>query len=104
MASRFHSSLSFSYESPILFGKDGNQGQQGDLVKADKMLHIALKQAQDIGHEEAVTHIFVLMANLAKDRELFGQAERLFTTVLQRLLSAGEPQVERSTPGPGFRC
>ena len=68
------------------------------------MLHIALKQAQDIGHEEAVTHIFVLMANLAKDRELFGQAERLFTTVLQRLLSAGEPQVERSTPGPGFRC
>ena len=60
-------------------------------MKADKMLHIALKQAQDIGHEEAVTHIFILMANLAKDRELFGQAERLFTTVLQRLLSGGEP-------------
>ena len=38
-------------------------------MKADKMLHIALKQAQDIGHEGAVTHIFILMANLAKERE-----------------------------------
>ena len=56
------------------------------------MLHIALKQAQDIGHEGAITHIFVLMANLAKDRELYGQAERLYTTVLKRLVGGGEPQ------------
>ena len=62
------------------------------MVKADKMLHIALKQAQDIGHEEAVTHIYSLMANLALERELYGQAERLFTTVLKRLISSGEAQ------------
>ena len=65
-------------------------------MKADRMLHIALKQAQDIGHEAAVTHIFILMANLAKDRELYGQAERLYTTVLARLLGSGEPQTSNA--------
>ena len=32
------------------------------------------------------------MANLALERELFGQAERLFTTVLKRLISDGEAE------------
>ena len=62
------------------------------MDKADKMLQIALKQAQNIGHEEAVTHIFSLMANLALERRLYSQAEALFTKVLQRLVSGGEPQ------------
>ena len=32
------------------------------------------------------------MANLALERELYGQAERLFTTVLKRLISDGEAE------------
>lgn len=63
--------------------------QRGDLVHADKLLHVALQQAQVSGQEAAVTHIYSLMANLAMDRRLLAQAERLFTTVLQRLLRSG---------------
>ena len=63
--------------------------QRGDLAHADKLLHVALQQAQVSGQEAAVTHIYSLMANLAMDRRLLAQAERLFTTVLQRLLRSG---------------
>jgi len=66
--------------------------QEGNYVKADKMLHIALKLANDMQHQAAVTHIYCLMANLALDRGLVGQAERLFTTILTRILADGEKQ------------
>ena len=39
-----------------------------------------------------MTHIYCLMANLAMERGLVGQAERLFTTVLKRILAQGEAQ------------
>jgi len=65
--------------------------QEGDLARADTLLHIALKMAQDQRHEEGVTHIYCLLANLAMERQFHGQAERLFKTVLSRLLAAGEP-------------
>lgn len=70
--------------------------QEGDLARADRLLHIALKMAQDLGHEEAATHIFCIMANLALERGFLGQAERLFKSVLARLLAAGEPQDSNS--------
>jgi len=66
--------------------------QEGNLVKADKLLHISLKLANDMQHQAAVTHIYCLMANLAMERGLVGQAERLFTTVLKRILAQGEAQ------------
>ena len=65
--------------------------QEGDLARADRLLHIALKMAQDSGREEAITHIFCLMGNLAMERNFPGQAERLLKTVVQRLIAAGEP-------------
>lgn len=66
--------------------------QDGDLKKADQMFHIALKMAIDLGHEDAVTHIYILMANTALERGFVGQAERLFTDILKRLLANGEAQ------------
>lgn len=66
--------------------------QEGNLVKADKLLHVALKLANDMQYQAAVTHIYCLMANLAMERGLVGQAERLFTTVLKRILAEGEAQ------------
>jgi len=66
--------------------------QEGNLVKADKLLHISLKLANDMQHQAAVTHIYCLMANLAMERGLVGQAERLFTTILKRILAQGEAQ------------
>ena len=70
--------------------------QEGDLTRADKLLHIALKMAQDSGREEAVTHIFCLLGNLALERNFPGQAERLLKTVVQRLIAAGEPSDSNS--------
>ena len=66
--------------------------QRGDYVKADKLLHIALQQAQVARQEEAVTHVYCLMANLAMERKFYRQAEKLFTTVLSRLLNNGESE------------
>ena len=70
--------------------------QEGDLTRADRLLHIALKMAQDSGREEAVTHIFCLLGNLALERNFPGQAERLLKTVVQRLIAAGEPSDSNS--------
>eukprot|EP00092_Neocalanus_flemingeri_P006783 GFUD01007326.1.p1 GENE.GFUD01007326.1~~GFUD01007326.1.p1 ORF type:complete len:361 (+),score=138.79 GFUD01007326.1:47-1129(+) len=66
--------------------------QEGNLVNADRLLHIALKLANDMQHQAAVTHIYCLMGNLALERGLVGQAERLYTTVLKRILAVGEEQ------------
>jgi len=64
--------------------------QEGNLVRADQLLHVALKLATDMQYHSAVTHIYCLMANLAIERGLVGQAERLFTEVLKRLMASGE--------------
>ena len=56
------------------------------------MLHIALKLANDMQHQAAVTHIYCLMANLALERGLVRQAERLYTSILTRILADGEKQ------------
>lgn len=66
--------------------------QEGDLKKADQIFHIALQMASSMGHVEGETHIYALMANTALDRGFIGQAERLFTEVLKRILAAGESQ------------
>jgi len=66
--------------------------QEGKYDRADKLFHIALKLANEMQHKAAVTHIYCLMANLALERGLLGQAERLFTTVIKRLVADGEKQ------------
>jgi len=70
--------------------------QEGDLKKADQMFHIALRMAVDLGHEEGQTHIYCLLANTALERGFNGQAERLFTEVLKRILADGEAQDSNS--------
>lgn len=61
--------------------------QGGELNKAEQLLHVALKMAQETKNEQAVTYIFDLLANLAYQREEYPKAQRLFKDVLQRLLS-----------------
>nr|XP_012229829.1 PREDICTED: tetratricopeptide repeat protein 19 homolog, mitochondrial isoform X2 [Linepithema humile] len=53
------------------------------------MLHLALRQAQTIQHYDAVTYVYDVMANLAFDTEDYHKAEKLFVSVLQRLMSNG---------------
>lgn len=53
------------------------------------MLHLALRQAQTLQHDAAVTYIYDVMANLAFDTGDYRKAETLFVSVLQRLISKG---------------
>lgn len=61
--------------------------QNGELNKAEQLLHIALKTAQETQNELAITYIFDLLANLAYQREEYSKAEKLFKEVLQRMFS-----------------
>ncbi|MPC41440.1 tetratricopeptide repeat protein 19, mitochondrial-like [Portunus trituberculatus] len=63
--------------------------KSGELKKAEQLLHVALKMAQETNNQQAVTYIFDLLANLAYQREEYPKAEQLFKDVLQRLLSGG---------------
>ncbi|KAK4294335.1 hypothetical protein Pmani_033035 [Petrolisthes manimaculis] len=60
-----------------------------ELNKAEQLLHVALRTAQESSNEQAVTYIFDLLANLAYKREEYSKAEKLFKDVLRRLLSGG---------------
>lgn len=71
--------------------------QEGDLIKADKMFHIALRMAADLGHVEAETHVYCLLANTALERGLLGQAESLFVEVLKRLVGSGEDEARKES-------
>ncbi|XP_070156385.1 tetratricopeptide repeat protein 19 homolog, mitochondrial isoform X1 [Polyergus mexicanus] len=63
--------------------------QKGEFIKAEQMLHLALRQAQTIQHNDAITYIYDVMANLAFDTGDYHKAENLFISVLQRLMSNG---------------
>lgn len=63
--------------------------QRGEFKKAEQMLHLALHMAQTIDHFKAQTYIFDLMANLAFEPGDYEKAEKLFVTVMQRLVSTG---------------
>lgn len=60
--------------------------------KAEQMAHLALRMAQDIQHYDGITFCFDTMGNLAFVREQYEKAEKLFESVLQRLLEKGVPQ------------
>lgn len=63
--------------------------QRQEFDKAEQMLHLALRMAQDLQSKEGVTYIYDVMANLAMEREQYKKAENLFAEVMKRLFSEG---------------
>lgn len=66
--------------------------RRGQFDKAEQMAHLALRMAQDIQHYDGITLTYDIMANLAFDREQYEKAQKLFESVLQRLLQNGVAQ------------
>ena len=66
--------------------------QEGDLKRAQQILHLALRQASEMGDHAAVNHIYCLLADIAIEMNLFGEAERLYIDVMKRIITEGEPQ------------
>lgn len=56
------------------------------------MLHLALREAQTLQNYDAITYIYDVMANLAFDTGDYKKAERLFISVMQRLIADGTAQ------------
>ncbi|XP_016945390.3 tetratricopeptide repeat protein 19 homolog, mitochondrial isoform X1 [Drosophila suzukii] len=66
--------------------------QREQYDKAEQMLHLALRMAQDIQSKDGITYVFDLMANLAMEREQFKKAEKIFTDVMKRLFADGHTE------------
>lgn len=66
--------------------------QREQYDKAEQLLHIALRLAQQQQNEQGVVYCYDLMANLAMNRLELDKAEKLFVTILQMLLSKGMQQ------------
>ncbi|CAH1982937.1 unnamed protein product [Acanthoscelides obtectus] len=60
--------------------------------KAEQMLHVALRLAQQQQNQQGILYCYDLMANLAFDQLQLEKAEKLFINVLQLLLSKGTAQ------------
>ncbi|KAL1446127.1 hypothetical protein WDU94_014019, partial [Cyamophila willieti] len=60
-----------------------------EYEKAEKMLHFALKMAQELKNEDGITYVYDVMANLALTQKQYDKAEKLFKSVMLRLLSNG---------------
>ncbi|KAF5295435.1 hypothetical protein FQA39_LY13096 [Lamprigera yunnana] len=63
-----------------------------EFSKAEKLLHLALRIAQQQQHEQGITYCYDLMANLAFNQLELDKARKLFVSVQQRLLSTGTPE------------
>lgn len=63
--------------------------QREQYDKAEQMLHLALRMAQDLQNKDGITYVFDVMANLAMEREQFKKAEKLFADVMKRLFAEG---------------
>ncbi|KAH8324508.1 hypothetical protein KR074_008951 [Drosophila pseudoananassae] len=63
--------------------------QREQYDKAEQMLHLALRMAQDLQSKDGVTYVYDVMANLAMEREQFKKAEKIFTDVMKRLFADG---------------
>lgn len=66
--------------------------QRKEYDKAEQMLHLALRMAQDLQHKDGVTYVYDILANLAMERGHFKNAEKLFTDVMKRLFANGESE------------
>lgn len=63
--------------------------QRGEHDKAEQLLHVALRQAQQMQNQLGITYIYDIMANLALDRLQLDKAKQLFVLVTQRIMSDG---------------
>ncbi|XP_059060929.1 tetratricopeptide repeat protein 19 homolog, mitochondrial [Achroia grisella] len=63
--------------------------ERGDYEKAEQLLHVALRQAQQFQHQLGITYIYDVMANLALERNQLDAAKQLFIAVTQRIMSDG---------------
>lgn len=63
--------------------------QREEYAKAEKMLHLALRMAQDLQHKDGITYIYDIMANLAMEQQQFPKAEKLFADVMKRMFGDG---------------
>ena len=66
--------------------------QEGDFKRAQQILHLALRQANEFDDQAAINHIFCLLAEIAIEMNLFGEAERLYIEVMKRIITGGEAQ------------
>ncbi|KAI4464256.1 tetratricopeptide repeat protein 19 [Holotrichia oblita] len=66
--------------------------QREEYNKAEQLLHIALRLAQQQQNEQGVLYCYDLMANLALKQLQLEKSEKLFVNVMQLLLSKGMPQ------------
>lgn len=66
--------------------------QREQYEKAEQMLHLALRIAQQQQNRQGILYCYDLMANLAFETVELGKAEKLFVAVLQMLLSQGTPE------------
>lgn len=71
--------------------------QQEEFKKAEQMLHVALKIAQEQQNSQAITYIYDLLANVAYEAHELQKAEKLFVSVLQRILSLGVTEDDNKT-------
>lgn len=76
--------------------------QRGEHQKAEQMLHLALRMAQDLQNKDGITFVFDVMANLAMERGEYKKAEKLFVTVMQRLMADGYGQDDIKVSVDGF--
>lgn len=80
--------------------------QRNELDKAEQLLHIALRLAQQQMNSQGVLYCYDLMANLAMERLELDKAEKLFVSVMQMLFANGAEQDDikvKATSYPYFR-
>ncbi|CAN7994188.1 unnamed protein product, partial [Ixodes hexagonus] len=66
--------------------------QRQDYKKAESILHVALKMAQERMDPQAETYVFDILANVAFEKGDYSKAEKLFVDVMQRTIAAGTPR------------
>lgn len=77
--------------------------QREQYDKAEQMLHVALKMAQDLQNRDGVVYIYDTLANLAMQNQQFAKAEKLFVSVMQYLMGAGTEETDiKVTCFPAF--
>ncbi|KAG5681393.1 hypothetical protein PVAND_010834 [Polypedilum vanderplanki] len=65
---------------------------RNEYDKAEQLFHLALRNAQSVNNELAITYIYDLLANLAYEVGQLPKAEKLFVTVMQRLMEKENAQ------------
>lgn len=61
--------------------------QRDEFQKAEQLFHVALRMAQTVKNQLAETYIFDLMGNLAYESNQLEKAEKLFISVIHRLMT-----------------